>query len=757
MISQTSALLHFWRTENPISKLFRTVLLTSSRSQTQHMKWTPRRKLTTGVELPSSVDVVVIGGGVMGCFTLYHLARLGCSSLLLERHKLTSGTTWHTNGLLWRIRPGEIDTALLNATRNTILQLEEDGPAGWTGNGGLFIASNKLRLEEYARLYTIGQASGVECQLLSPHEVKDLYPLMNVEDVVGALHSPGDGVLDPSMLCYKLTQDAQKMGAKICEGVEVTGLEIEENQFGGHKVKKAITNFGSISTQAVVNCTGEDWDIRGLFHGCGFNSSGMMLSGGCSEQLAHWIVYGRSSIDMAAYDCRRFPKSAQGWRTWCKERSHEAYTSNYAIVFPNNQPLASRSMITDPLFETLTNSGCFWEESFGWERPAFFTANTPAPLLPYDWNGAFGNERHENYLYRDILKQGHTFDMPSYYEQIKDEYLAIREKAAIINQSSVGKISLSGRDAEGAIDWLFMDNINRNRRTISSSLVLNDKGGIEANVTVFTLDDNSKFEYEGKSSYLLQCDSGKEPYIRRLLRDVCQDKNLSINLHSLTNSLSSLLLLGPVSHNILQYIGIDALNVLKNTFSTFELKNTTVRLSRHSNETWEFHVARENLLNIYNYLMECGAEYGLRNAGYRALSIFQLENGVPTCHKDIRGDDTPLEAGLMTIESLTYNPRNFSGKRALLNQATHGINKIRIILESKCPFICGNEGIIRDGKLVGLTRKADHSFERDASIAVGYANIQNTSFENAKLSLQKSNWEIERMGKRYPARIYESP
>lgn len=134
---------------------------------------------------------------------------------------------------------------------------------------------------------------------------------------------------------------------------------------------------------------GEDWDVRGLYHGFGFNSAGIMLSGGCSEQLAHWVLNGRPLRDMAAFDCRRFPKDSLQWRTWAKERSHESYTSTYSIVYPTNQPLAGRGRITDHLHEALTEAGCFWEESLGWERPGFFTPS-PLALLPYDWRGPLG-------------------------------------------------------------------------------------------------------------------------------------------------------------------------------------------------------------------------------------------------------------------------------------------------------------------------------------------------------------------------------
>ncbi|XP_026545605.1 sarcosine dehydrogenase, mitochondrial-like [Notechis scutatus] len=109
--------------------------------------------------LPASADVVVVGGGSLGCQTIYHLAKMGMTNVvLLERDRLTSGTTWHTAGLLWQLRPSDVEVELLTHTRNVISwELEEETGlhSGWIQNGGLFIASNKQRLDEYKRLMSL--------------------------------------------------------------------------------------------------------------------------------------------------------------------------------------------------------------------------------------------------------------------------------------------------------------------------------------------------------------------------------------------------------------------------------------------------------------------------------------------------------------------------------------------------------------------------------------------------------------------------
>ncbi|KAH8277859.1 hypothetical protein KR018_008772 [Drosophila ironensis] len=207
--------------------------------------------------LPASADVVVIGGGSAGCHTLYHLARRGVKAVLLERAQLTAGTTWHTAGLLWRLRPNDVDIQLLANSRRMLLQLEEETglDPGWIQNGGVFIAHNETRLDEYRRLATVGSALGIENQILSPAETQKLFPLLDPEAFVGALYSPGDGVMDPAMLCAALKKAASNLGAQVIENCEVRDLIVEQDS-RGKKITGVSTPFGDIKVDKIVNATG---------------------------------------------------------------------------------------------------------------------------------------------------------------------------------------------------------------------------------------------------------------------------------------------------------------------------------------------------------------------------------------------------------------------------------------------------------------------------------------------------------------------
>ena len=138
------------------------------------------------------------------------LQQRGLQTLLLEAHALTAGTTWHTAGMLWRLRPSYVDIELNTVTRELAKSLEaETGQASWTENGGLFVACNKERLAEYARMGQTGTYYGIDSSVLSPAEAKEVHPLLNVDDVYGALYSPTDGTLDPTGLVTQYTKAAK--------------------------------------------------------------------------------------------------------------------------------------------------------------------------------------------------------------------------------------------------------------------------------------------------------------------------------------------------------------------------------------------------------------------------------------------------------------------------------------------------------------------------------------------------------------------
>lgn len=431
---------------------------------------------------------------------------------------------------------------LLNRTRDSLKYIKDNNPEydpGWIENGGIFIARNKIRLDEYKRLATLGRACGIECAILTPKETQELFPLLDANVFYGALYSPGDGLIDPSQLCTSLTRLAKATNnASVIEHCPVEKILTHKNDNGTQCVTGVQTKQGIIRTQCVVNATGVwgeslmkslgislplipmkhsyvisepidgiygmpnvrdhdasvylriqgsslmmggyeenpiildrvaddftfslydlDWSVFeshikgatelcpafgetgikstvcgpesftpdhkpllgpdsrcfGLVHNCGYNSSGMMLGGGCSEQIAEWIVHERPEFDMSHYDIRRFRLDQLTDHKWATERSHESYAKNYSMVFKNDQPLSGRNFIVDSLFDDMIKHGAIMEESHGYERPGFFAkSKAPINVMPYDWYGAYGNTPNTDTKYIDFLNAEGTYEFPKH-------------------------------------------------------------------------------------------------------------------------------------------------------------------------------------------------------------------------------------------------------------------------------------------------------------------------------------------------------
>ncbi|EBA17682.1 FAD dependent oxidoreductase/aminomethyl transferase [Roseobacter sp. SK209-2-6] len=204
--------------------------------------------------LPSHASVVVIGGGIMGCSTLYHLAKMGVSdAVLLERNKLTSGTTWHSAAQVRALRHSQNLTRMIQYSVDLYSQLEEETGqnVGWIQKGSLSIATNPDRLIHVKRQEALAHAYGIDAMSVSAEEAKERWPLMNAEDVLGAVWSPDDGRVSPSDVCAALVKAAKPLGAKIFEDTGVTGILTENG-----RVKGVETTQGTIMCDAIALCTG---------------------------------------------------------------------------------------------------------------------------------------------------------------------------------------------------------------------------------------------------------------------------------------------------------------------------------------------------------------------------------------------------------------------------------------------------------------------------------------------------------------------
>jgi sarcosine dehydrogenase len=205
--------------------------------------------------LPDRAQIVVIGGGIIGCSTAYHLARdHKADVILLEQGQLTSGSTWHAAGLVGQLRSSASITKVLKYSVDLYKRLDQETglETGWKMSGCLRLATNQDRWTEYRRLATTAQSFGMDMHLLSPQEAREMFPLMQVDDLVGASWLPTDGQASPSDITQSLAKGARMHGAKIFEHVRVTGFDMK-----GGRILAVKTDKGDIACEKVVNCAGQ--------------------------------------------------------------------------------------------------------------------------------------------------------------------------------------------------------------------------------------------------------------------------------------------------------------------------------------------------------------------------------------------------------------------------------------------------------------------------------------------------------------------
>jgi len=205
--------------------------------------------------LPSQARVVIIGGGVGGTSVAYHLTQMGWTDVvLLERGELTCGSTWHSAGLVGQLRSDFNLTRMMKYSTDLYRRLKDETgqDTGWREVGGLRLASTPQRMEELKRQVGFARSFGMPLEMVSTAQAKKMFPLMNEKGVLGAVLTPTDGSIDPSMLTRALAAGAKARGAKVFEETEVTGITVKNGQ-----VDEVITSRGRIKTEVVVNCAGQ--------------------------------------------------------------------------------------------------------------------------------------------------------------------------------------------------------------------------------------------------------------------------------------------------------------------------------------------------------------------------------------------------------------------------------------------------------------------------------------------------------------------
>ena len=802
-------------------------------------------------ELPKSAKAVVIGGGIIGCSTAYHLAKLGWTdTVLLERKKLTSGTTFHAAGLVGQLRTSANITQLLGYSVDLYKKLEAETGlgTGWKMNGGLRLACNEERWTEVKRQATTAQSFGLEMQLLAPNEAQDLWPLMTIDDLVGAAFLPTDGQANPSDITQALAKGARMGGAAIFEDTEVLDLEIDKG-----RIRAVITERGRIECERVVVCAGQwtrnfaarfgvnvplvsvehqyivtepfgvpsnlptlrdpdrltyykeevgglvmggyepnpiPWAVNGIpegFHytlldsnfdhfeqimelslgrvpaletagikqlingpesftpdgnfilgeapelknffvGAGFNAFGIASGGGAGMALAEWVHNGEPPYDLWPVDIRRFGRPHFD-TDWVRTRTLEAYGKHYTLAFPHEEHDSGRPCRKSPLYDRLKAQGACFGEKLGWERPNWF-----ADL-------AAGEEPRDVY----------TYGRQNWFAAVGREHRAVREAAVVFDQTSFAKFVLKGRDAEAALSWIAANDVAKPVGSLVYTQMLNDKGGIECDLTVARIAENEYYIVTGTGFATHDFD-----WIARNIPE-----NLHAELVDVTSAYSVLSLMGPKSRAILERVtGSDVSNEVFpfGRVKTIGIAGCPVRALRvtYVGELgYELHLPVEYATTVYDALMTAGREFGLVNAGYRAIESCRLEKGYRAWGSDIGPDHTPVEAGLAWAVK-TRKTVPFKGREAMEHQLAGGVKKMLacFVVDDPEIVLLGRETIYRDGKRVGWLSSG--GFGHTIGKPIGYGYVRNPDGVSEDFVLSGS-YELDVAMTRIPCEVSLAP
>ncbi|MDF1671052.1 MAG: FAD-dependent oxidoreductase [Roseovarius sp.] len=801
--------------------------------------------------LPNTAKTVIIGGGIIGCSTAYHLAKLGqTDTVLLERKKLTSGTTFHAAGLVGQLRSNANITQLLGYSVDLYNKIEQETGlgTGWKMNGGMRLACNQERWTEVKRQATTAHSFGLEMELLTPQEALELWPLMDISDLVGAAFMPTDGQANPSDITQALAKGARMAGASIFEDTKVTDIEIENG-----KIRAVITDQGRIECEKVICCAGQwtrsfakrfgvnvplvsmehqymvteriegmpsnlptlrdpdrltyykeevgglvmggyeanpiPWATNGIprgFHytlldsnfdhfeqlmelalgrvpaletagiktltngpesftpdgnfiigeapelenffvGAGFNAFGIAAGGGAGMALAEWAHKGEPPFDLWSADIRRFGRPHFD-TDWVRTRTVEAYGKHYTMAWPHEEHDSGRPCRKSPLYDVLAEAGACFGEKLGWERPNWFADATQG----------------------ETPKDVYSFGRQNWFNAVGREHKAAREAAVIFDQTSFAKFALKGPDAVAALNWICANNVDKPVGTLTYTQMLNDKGGIECDLTVGRVAHDEFYIVTGTGFATHDFDW--------ISRNIPQGMNCQ--LFDITSSNAVLSLMGPKARDILGAVTRDDVSNDGFKFGTIRTIGIAgcpvqaLRVTYVGELGWELHLPVEYAQTVYAALMQAGVSRGVLNAGYRAIETLRLEKGYRAWGAEIGPDHTPHEAGLGWAVKLSKNI-DFKGRAAVEAQKSGGVKKmLACFTVDPDVVLLGRETIYRNGERVGWLTSGGYGFTVGRSIGYGY--VRNPDGVDAEY-VSSGEYELEVATERVAARVHMEP
>src|SRR5882672_2040058 len=682
--------------------------------------------------LPEQARIVIIGGGVAGASIAYHLACRGERDVvLIERSQLTSGSTFHSAGLVGQLRGSVTLTSMMmySAQLYRTLASDPETDPGWVECGGIRLACTPERVQELKRQVGWATTFGLPLQEISAKEAQALFPLMSTERVLAATYLPTDGYLDPSRLCYSLAKEAKRLGVTIVEQTRVLSIQTKNN-----RVVSVTTDQGVVETEMVVAASGlyaaeiarmagvrvpiipmshqylvtaafrkvakgdaplptlrdpdnlvyyredgaglvmggyerqsapaflnaeqldevprdfngkllpEDWDrfteistnsamrvpdmatapirqiingpeaftpdnefclgptsVKGFFVAAGFCAHGIAGAGGVGREMAAWLLDGFPSMDLWEMDVRRFGAQYKSF-SYTLAKVVENYESYYDIRYPGDDRKAGRPLKMSSAYAWHQKHGAVFGEKSGWERVNYYSSNeNPAFefLRPRGWAGK------------------------NWSTAIVTESMATREKAGLYDESSFSKIEIKGPGAAAYLELLCANKINKGAGHVTYTQMLNQRGGIESDVTVTQIDANTFRMISGTALH---------SHDMAWLTDHLPDDG-SVELIDITASLTCFGIWGPAAREILSTItkqdlatkAMPFLSMREIHIETFAVQ--LVRVTFVGELGYEIYAPSENGLALWELLWKSGQRFDIVACGYKAIDSLRAEKG----------------------------------------------------------------------------------------------------------------------------------
>jgi sarcosine dehydrogenase len=450
---------------------------------------------------------------------------------------------------------------------------------------------------------------------------------------------------------------------------------------------------------------------------CGF-TSGIAASGGAGWVMANWIVDGDPGLDLWPFDVRRFgtPHSA---KSFMYARAIESYARYYHIAWPNHDPDAGRDARRSPLHATLLDAGAVYGNKFGWERPNWFgPSGTRAVEVP-------------------------SFERGPAFDAVGAEHRAVRERVAIIDMSSFSKYEVRGPAALGLLQEIAGNDVDRPVGTIVYTQLCNERGGIEADVTITRLADD-RFYFVTGSALGVRDRSTIE---RRIPAEG------GVTIEDLTSARSVLNLCGPRSRDVLAQLtdaplgNVDFPYMSARQLDLGYAPVLALRVTYLGELGYELHVPVEYALYLYEKLWAAGARFGVANAGYRAVNSLRLEKHYLAWGSDITPDYNPYEAGLGFC--VAPDKVEFLARAALASVKASG-PKQKLAWFNAPPEVTlyGGEIVLAEGRVLGRVSSGGYGYTVGRTLLCAYIVATEPTYPA---------YEIEVMGVRHPAVRHTRP